>query len=83
MLPLRPLLGVFAVLSLLGPALAGPPDASVDLEATLRHVLPDKSELVWTQVPWKPTLWDAVIAAQAEKRPILLWAMNGHALACT
>jgi hypothetical protein len=28
-------------------------------------------------------LWDGVIAAQKQDMPILLWAMNGHPLACT
>ena len=49
----------------------------------LEHILPEKGELAWTQVPWHATLWDAVIEAQRRKMPILLWAMNGHALACT
>ena len=47
------------------------------------HVLPDKAELRWQKVGWHATLWDAVIEAHEEKKPILLWAMNGHALACT
>jgi hypothetical protein len=34
-------------------------------------------------VNWLPTLWDGVIAAQKQDKPILLWAMNGHPLACT
>jgi hypothetical protein len=34
-------------------------------------------------VNWLPTLWDGVIAAQTQDKPILLWAMNGHPLGCT
>jgi hypothetical protein len=34
-------------------------------------------------VNWLPTLWDGVIAAQKQDKPILLWAMNGHPLGCT
>lgn len=49
----------------------------------LKQVMPDKGEQRWTAVGWRPTLWDAVIDAHKEKKPILLWAMNGHALACT
>ena len=59
------------------------PGAAVDVEATLRHVLPDKADRAWTAVPWRTTLWDAVIEAHRLKKPLLLWAMNGHALACT
>jgi hypothetical protein len=34
-------------------------------------------------VPWLPTFWDGVMTAQQEDKAILLWAMNGHPLACT
>lgn len=64
-------------------ALASPEEAAHDHKAVLKHVLPDKADLVWTKVPWEATLWDAVIEAHRVKKPILLWAMNGHALACT
>ena len=46
-------------------------------------IRPDKEELKWTRVPWRPTFWGAVCEAQKEKKPVLLWAMNGHPLACT
>ena len=65
-----------------GRALAADPKPP-SLKKTLAHVLPDKRDLAWTKVAWEATLWDAVIKAHAEKKPILLWAMNGHALACT
>ena len=55
----------------------------VPVKRVLAHVLPDKADLVWTRIPWRATLWDAVIDAHEQKKPILLWAMNGHALACT
>jgi hypothetical protein len=47
------------------------------------HVLPSKEELAWQSIAWRPTLWDGVIDAHKEKKPILLWAMNGHPLALT
>jgi hypothetical protein len=62
---------------------AAPESAKPDLKRDLERVLPKKRDLVWTKVPWRATLWDAVIDANAKKKPILLWAMNGHALACT
>lgn len=34
-------------------------------------------------VSWLPTFWDGVMTAQKEDKPILLFAMNGHPLACT
>jgi hypothetical protein len=46
-------------------------------------VLPAKQELAWKEIPWRATLWDGVIDAQKQDKPILFWAMNGHPLACT
>lgn len=52
--------------------------------AALRdRILPQPEEMLWQQVPWRITFWDAVQEAQATERPILLWAMNGHPLAST
>lgn len=45
-------------------------------------VLPTAEELQWSKVRWRPTLWQGVLDAQKEQKPILLWAMNGHPLAC-
>ncbi len=45
------------------------------------HVVPKAEELRWRAVGWQPTFWDAVVKAQKEEKPILLWAMNGHPLA--
>jgi hypothetical protein len=46
-------------------------------------IRPKSDELCFETVPWLPTFWEGVIAAQKQDRPILLWAMNGHPLACT
>lgn len=50
------------------------------LRTTIR---PSVRELKWMEVPWRPTFWAAVREAQATDKPVLLWAMNGHPLACT
>jgi hypothetical protein len=47
------------------------------------HILPDPGELAWEQIPWLATFKDGILAAQAEKKPLLLWTMNGHPLGCT
>jgi hypothetical protein len=47
------------------------------------HLRPKAEELHWHTVPWRSTFWDAVVEAQQKEKPILLWAMNGHPLACT
>jgi len=47
------------------------------------RIRPKSAELCFATVNWLPTLWDGLIAAQKQDRPILLWVMNGHPLACT
>jgi hypothetical protein len=52
--------------------------------AALRtQILPRPDELLWREIPWRPALWPAVAEASEAGKPILLWAMNGHPLACT
>lgn len=46
-------------------------------------VVPRPEELRWRQIAWRPSLWEAVVAAHKQEKPILLWAMNGHPLACS
>ena len=46
------------------------------------HVVPSKAELKWLDIGWRPTVWDALVEAQKGDKPILIWAMNGHPLAC-
>jgi hypothetical protein len=69
-------------------ALAGSQGPPADLNdqtfASWRDCIrPRAAERSFETVPWLPTFWDGVMTAQKEDRPILLWAMNGHPLACT
>ena len=54
-----------------------------NFETVLRAVRPAPAELEWQRIGWQPTLWRAVIEAHRAKKPILLWAMNGHPLGHT
>jgi len=74
--------GAVALLAFAGAVAAG---GLSDAEARrwLRFVQPAPDELKLRAIPWRATLWDAVVDAHREKKPILLWAMNGHPLACT
>jgi len=47
------------------------------------HIHPKPAELAFEACEWKPTFWEAVVEAQEKGKPILLWAMNGHPMACT
>ncbi len=65
---------------------AAPPAGTLNERtyATWRdHIRPRPAEVNWQEVPWRATLWDAVVEGQRQEKPILLWAMNGHPLACT
>lgn len=46
-------------------------------------IKPKASELSFESCDWKPTFWEAVVEGQRTNKPILLWAMNGHPMACT
>ncbi len=85
--PLRRLggLAVAALLALTGSLHAQDADAlTPETLASIRaHVLPSAEEQEWKQLGWRATLWDGVIDAQAARKPIVLWAMNGHPLGCT
>ena len=77
--------GLFVTLAV---ALAGAEGPSVELNdqtfASWRdHIRPKVAERCFETVHWLPTFWDGVMTAQKEDKPILLWAMNGHPLACT
>lgn len=37
----------------------------------------------WRKIAWRTTLGEAIVEASRDKKPILLWAMNGHPLGCT
>ena len=47
-----------------------------------RAIKPRPEERRWTQIPWEIDLWEARRLARAARKPILLWAMNGHPLGC-
>ncbi len=37
----------------------------------------------WRTIPWRISLLDAQRAAAKEKKPLFIWAMDGHPLGCT
>ena len=37
----------------------------------------------WRTIPWKTSLVEAQHLAAKEKKPIFIWAMDGHPLGCT
>jgi hypothetical protein len=45
-------------------------------------IKPAPTEDKWAQIPWMTDLWEARRRAAAEGKPILVWEMDGHPLAC-
>jgi len=37
----------------------------------------------WRTIPWRISLLEAQQVAAGEKKPIFIWAMDGHPLGCT
>ncbi|NUN47827.1 MAG: hypothetical protein HUU15_03235 [Candidatus Brocadiae bacterium] len=78
-----------AIALLLGTALAaGAQSPAGDLTPATRTrfrdlILPAPAEDAWRGIPWRTTYWEAVTEGQRTERPIFLWTMNGHPLACT
>jgi len=62
------------------PAPAAPADS---FAARLHRILPAPDELAFEQVPWRTELGAALVEGDAQKKPVLLWAMNGHPLGQT
>ncbi|MFN3191881.1 MAG: hypothetical protein ACE361_15325 [Aureliella sp.] len=48
----------------------------------LKELTPD-SKALWRQIPWKTSLLEAQKEAAANRKPIFIWAMDGHPLGCT
>ena len=46
-------------------------------------IKPTSSELSWAKIPWRSTFYDGLIDSDHQKKPLLLWVMNGHPLGCT
>ena len=47
------------------------------------YALPTASEERWRKIPWIATFYEGVTEAQQSRKPLLIWVMNGHPLACT
>ena len=52
-----------------------------EFEKLHKELQPPKEE-AWLSIPWKTNLLEARAAAAEQKKPILLWSMDGHPLGC-
>jgi hypothetical protein len=42
------------------------------------HIEPHGEEVLWTNIPWRSNVWDAILEARETTKPLLVWSMNGH-----
>jgi len=47
------------------------------------HVRPAPAECSWQDIRWLENLGKGVAAGVEQRKPVLLWAMNGHPQGCT
>ena len=47
------------------------------------YIKPTENDLLWTSIPWRSSFREGLKEADAQKKPMLLWVMNGHPLGCT
>jgi hypothetical protein len=66
-----------------GPLSAPREDRPASLDELVRQVVPGPDELTWRAIPWRATLRDGLQDGTTAKKPVLLWAMNGHPLGAT
>ncbi len=57
--------------------------SAASLDAWRDHIRPCEAERAWERIGWHASFADGLRAANTERRPLLLWMMNGHPLGCT
>ena len=62
---------------------SGSPLAADSLDDWLTQLRPQQNEQSWQDMPWRNSFRRAAQDAHEVKKPVLLWAMNGHPLGCT
>lgn len=48
-----------------------------DLDAAFQAAVPPTAESLWTRIPWRPSLTDALAEARRLQRPVFLYANDG------
>ena len=72
---------IYLVLILLIPHLVQA-QISEDGFKKLKTLLTPNENEAWKTIPWKLFVLDAQKSAVENKKPIFIWAMDGHPLAC-
>ena len=73
---------VIASFAGLPPAARAAELSAAECRGLQKKLRPSPNEL-WRTIPWKISLLDAQKTAAQVKKPIFIWAMDGHPLGCT
>lgn len=76
------LLGLITLSAVVSASVAAGEFTQEDFARLHQELRPAKDE-PYLSIPWKLSLLDAQKAAIKEKKPIFIWAMDGHPLGCT
>lgn len=57
--------------------------SQLDLPRWRTFIRPTEKELGYEGIRWLPDLASGIRRSEAEQKPLLFWAMNGHPLGCT
>lgn len=77
----RNLIGGLLVAFTAGPATAV--ELTEKDAAELHEQLKPAADEPWRTIPWQISLLEAQRLAARDKKPIFIWAMDGHPLGCT
>ena len=81
------LLALALTATILLPGFASSNSAAEDLTEQrflqLHKQLQPSADELWRTIPWRTSLLEAQKIAITEKKPIFIWAMDGHPLGCT
>ena len=81
------LLALTLTATILVPSFASSSSTAEDLtEQRFRQLhkqLQPAADELWRTIPWRTSLLEAQRRAVTEKKPIFIWAMDGHPLGCT
>ncbi len=64
-------------LALLGTSLLAQQPIALDLDAAFAAACPPRVESLWTLIPWRHSLTDALLEAKRTQRPIYLYVNDG------
>jgi hypothetical protein len=73
------MLATIIALAVLG---ADPSLSTAEFER-LHAALQPELDAPWRTIPWRVSLLEARQEAAKQKKPIFIWAMDGHPLGCT